>query len=48
MRVPLIKQLLGDPTNAQYNTMKEPIYQLIVSIGFYHMWYYDIPDRGRI
>ena len=48
MRVPLIKQLLGDATNAQYNSMKDLRYQLIVSIGFYHMWYYDIPDRGRI
>ena len=48
MRVPLIKQLLRDPTNAQYNSMKDLLYQLIISIGCYHMWYYDMTDRKSI
>ena len=48
LRVPVIKILLGDPTNAQYNAMKETIYQLIVSLGFYNLWYYNTPKRGHI
>lgn len=28
--------------------MKELLYQLIVRVGFYHRWYYDISDRERI
>ena len=48
LQVPTIKGLLDNLTNAQYNTMRELISQLIVNIGFYHMWYYDVPNRGWI
>ena len=48
LKVPAIKSLLGNPTNAQYTAMKDTFYQLIVNIGCYHLWYYDVPDRERI
>ena len=48
LQVPTIKGLLGNLTNVQYNTLRELISQLIVNIGFYHMWYYDVPDQGQI
>ena len=48
LKIPIIRALLGTPTNAQYNAIRETFYQLIVNIGFYHIWFYDIPDRGRI
>ena len=48
LQVPTIKGLLCNLTNVQYNTLKELISQLIVNIGFYQMWYYNVPDQGRI
>ena len=48
IKVPLIKAILGNPTNAQYTTMKDTITRLIVNIGHYHLWYYDGVDRDAI
>ena len=41
LTVPRIKVLLGNLTNAQYN---RALYRFIVSIGMYHLWYYDSQD----
>ena len=48
LRVPVIRFLLGEPTDDQYSTIRNLLYRFIVSIGYYHLWYYDIPDRERI
>ena len=48
LRVPVILFLLGEPTDDQYSTIRNILYCFIVSIGYYHLWYYDIPDRERI
>ena len=46
--VPRIKGLLGGLPNAEYNTARETMYRLIVSIGMYHLWYYDSNSRTVI
>ena len=48
LRVPIIRFLLGEPMDDQYSTIRNILYHFIVSIGYYHLWYYDIPDRERI
>ena len=48
LTIPIIQSLLGNPTMTQYTTIKETFYRFIVSIGFYHPWYYDYPDRGLL
>ena len=47
-RVPVVQFLLREPTDAQYSTMRNILYHFIVSIGYYHLWAYEIPDRGWI
>ena len=48
LRIPTIKGLLGNLTNAQYHAGRETLYRFIVNIGFFHLWYYDLTDRERI
>ena len=48
IKVPLIKFLLGNLTNIQYNTARETLYCFIVNIGYYHLLYHDKPDHVQI
>ena len=48
IKVPQIKAAMGNVTNAQYNSARETLYCFIVNIGYYHLWFYDIPDRENI
>ena len=48
IKVPLIRAELGNLTNVQYNTARETLYWFIVNIGYFHLWFYDVPDRENI
>lgn len=48
LKVPLIKVLLGNLTNVQYQTCRETLYRFIISIGFFHLWFYDLTDREKV
>ena len=47
LRVPAIRALLNLPTDAEYSTIRQTYHRFIVNIGFYNLWYYDVPDRCR-
>ena len=48
LKVQVIRSLLGGLTDTHYQIIRDTLQQFIVSIGFYHLWYCDIPDRANI
>ena len=48
LRVLVIRYLLGDLIDAHYCLLRENFYRFIVNIGFFHLWYYNIPDRSQV